>query len=80
VTTHDKGPEAKREPPLHKRIKRFLPFRSCLKSYLWMPFVFLLVLVVLSWLFGRHLGYRKALVGGLAVGAGVLLHIIDREG
>lgn len=92
MKTHSKGPAVKQNPPLRKRIKGFLPSRSYLKIYFWMLFMFSLVLAALSWLFGRYLGFRNALVGGLAIGAivlavflaalgaGVLLHIIDREG
>jgi hypothetical protein len=57
-----------------------------------MLFIFLLVLIVLSFLLGRYLGFRNALLGGLAVGAivlavflaalgaGVLIQMMDREG
>jgi polyferredoxin len=87
----NKGPDRRRDIPLSRKIRHVLPSRSYLKTYAWMLFVFLLVLAVVSYLFGRYLGYQNALAGGLAIGvvviavflaalaAGVLLHIIDRE-
>jgi len=68
-----------------------LPSRSYLKIYLWILVMFALLLLVLSYLFGRYLGSDVALKGGIFIalilvyvfGAvlifAVLVNIADRD-